>query len=200
MKEAWQKRKAIEDEDLKRVVRVKRELVKEKRQEYVDDILKLEDPKHKPQVTTVWALLDLLDQGHSLADCRHLMMANDVPDKTWDAFKRFIFKAEISQPEDLGLNALKARKRYQESLIERINHLKDLQKRYPKEYHREIMDCETRLFKVECEMADLLQKIGVVGDRSQGTNIVVINNIPRPDTMKVVNGDSLAIRTEPNPE
>lgn len=181
-----------------RLLQLRQEIIQEKNDHFVHDLMLMSDPKHKPEIKTIWKFYDLLERGLPPEQIRVEMGAEEIPDETWNSFKKYLFSRRISSPEDMGLNLIQVRLAARDRIKEQVEHMKEMQKKYPKEYHRDILMAEKSIFEIEKDMADILHKIGAVGEKNKtGTQIVVVNNIPRPgEGARVVDGDSIRLQTE----
>jgi hypothetical protein len=134
----------------------------------------------------------LTEKGYTIDELRagHF---KSIDNKTWDKLIRALFKNHVPQLESLGIDIISSRQKAVKMLKRRAGMIRREMKRYrdnnkatPPALFRELSNVEDRLHDVEIELAQVLNRIGLVGDKSKSSAIHVHINTPRPKEEKAI--------------
>lgn len=156
------------------------------------DILRTETDNYTPRQETIDKLKSLQDSGLSFDQIRKKYFAQ-VSDSGWHKLTKFVFKSQIEQPEDLGLDLISAKKKHLGMLDRRVKmikkELKQLKKakkegKSPLTSANELMKmlaiAEDKFMEMEMDFAKTLHSIGAVGSKVKSASIHIHSSIPRP--------------------
>ena len=163
------------------------------------ELAKLEAGNYTPSPETIASVRDLMERGYKLDKIRKEMRG--LTQKQWDSFTKALFKNHYNQVEELGIDLISAKK---EALKDAKASLREVKKEIKQEKtwirDQKVRDAEegkfikrtvgvnllqlkhqleTKKYNVELELADILQRIGAVGDKSSVTAIHFHSNIDR---------------------
>ena len=156
------------------------------------DILRTETDNYTPRQETIDKLKSLQDSGLSFDQIRKKYFAQ-ISDSGWHKLTKFVFKSQIEQPEDLGLDLIGAKKKHLGMLDRRVKMLKKELKQYKKakkegkpilgganELMKMLAIAEDKFMEMEMDFAKTLHSIGAVGSKVKSASIHIHSSIPRP--------------------
>jgi len=128
----------------------------------------------------------LTDKGYTIDEMRQGHFKT-VDSKIWDKVIRGLFKNHVPQLESLGIDIITSRQKAVRMLRRRAGMIKREMKSYreekkhtPPALFRELSNVEDRLHDVEIELAQVLNRIGLVGDKNKSSAIHIHMSTPRP--------------------
>lgn len=99
---------------------------------------------------------------------------------TWNRFKKAVFQASTSGPEDVAVGLLTAQESIEQELVYELNRYKEMREE-GKMVDKQILETLRQLSDLKMSMAKTLSSIGAIGQKSKaGIAIQIITNIPRP--------------------
>lgn len=156
------------------------------------DILKAETDNYTPSQGTIDKLKSLQDSGLNFEQIRKKYFSQ-VSDSGWHKLTKFVFKSQIEQPEDLGLDLISAKKKHLGMLDRRVKMLKKELKQLRKakkegkslltstnELMKMLAVAEDKFMEMEMDFAKTLHSIGAVGSKVKSASIHIHSSIPRP--------------------
>lgn len=197
--EYWEKQHAMKEEAKSMVPRIMAER----------ELAKIEKGNYEASPETIFQIRELMNKGYKLEKIRKDFIK--MPQKEWDKLVKALFKNHYNQIEELGIDLISAKtealKDAKRSLLEVKKEIKK-EKRYIKlkseqeEEKGEIPknrsisasllnlkhQLEKRKYDIEMELADILHKVGAVGDKAVGQSIHYHFATPRPKVKDIKDG------------
>lgn len=158
-----------------------------------------------PSPETIRQVRELIDRGMDLNEIRKHV--GKMSQKNWDKFVNAIFKNHYNQIEELGIDLISAKKK---AITDLEKSLKEVQReiREEKRVHKMLKardeengkdpkprtvsssllqmkhKLQDRKYTVEMELADILNRVGAVGERSSAATINLNFSTPRPKALQ----------------
>ncbi len=150
------------------------------------ELLEAEDDGYVPPRQVVEGLKKCVEMGLSF-DAMRREHFNKLSQKAWAKITRYVFKDQIYQVEDLGINLIKSRQEQLRMMKKRLNFMrKELRQQKRKagtvnlQLLKMIKDDEDKYFALEKDFAQTLSNIGAVGEKNKLSNITINMSTPRP--------------------
>lgn len=197
--EALEKKRLQKQENIKAAKKMIPRLIAER------ELERSEKGDYLPSPETIAQVRELVNNGMDLNEIRKHV--GKMTQKNWDKFVKAIFRNHYNQIEELGIDLISTKKK---ALNEIDKSLKEVQREIReekriikelKEHDKEkgnvpkvrsvnsrLLDMKHKLqdrkFTIETELADILNRVGAVGERASAATINLNFSTPRPPVLQ----------------